>query len=207
MPSSQIRGLPSAKEVNDFLNQHCNGLSQVSSLETQASPAGQLLVQAVLRQSPAHTLLLEAASEGQKLLPGASCCGARITLASHPRLPPSLSQFPGPLVTSLSNSLSSQGLVGSANTLYGVGFFCLVSLFASWAFPNLFQIPVGHTLSEPASLAALWENQSSFKLQLSVLLLAQCRAKHLAKLLSAAPSRRPLPCTSLRPRTPSFLGK
>lgn len=205
MPSSQIRGLPSAKEVNDFLNQNCNGLSQVSSLETQASPAGQLLVQAVLRQSPAHTLLLEAASEGQKLLPGASCCGARITLASHPRLPPSLSQFP--LVTSLSNSLTSQGLVGSANTLCGVGFFCLVSLFASWASPNLFQIPVGHTLSEPASLAALWENQSSFKLQLSVLLLAQCQTKHLAKLLSAAPSRRPLPCTSLRPRTPLFLGK
>lgn len=205
MPSSQIRGLPSAKEVNDFLNQNCNGLSQVSSLETQASPAGQLLVQAVLRQSPAHTLLLEAASEGQKLLPGASCCGARITLASHPRLPPSLSQFP--LVISLSNSLSSQVLVGSANTLCGVGFFCLVSLFASWASPNLFQIPVGHTLSEPASLAALWENQSSFKLQLSVLLLAQCQTKHLAKLLSAAPSRRPLPCTSLRPRTPSFLGK
>lgn len=100
-------------------------------------------------------------------------------------------------LTSLSNSLSSQGLVGSANMLYGVGFFCLVSLFASWASPNLFQIPVGHTLSESASLDALWENQSSFKLQLSVLLLAQCQAKHLARLLSTAPSRRALPCTSL----------
>lgn len=53
--------------------------------------------------------------------------------------------------------------------LYGRGWGGGVSFFASWAFPNLLQIPMGYMLSETAPLAALVETHSSFEfLQLAV---------------------------------------
>lgn len=84
-----------------------------------------------------------------------------------------------------------------------VGFFGFVSFFASWAFPNLLQIPMGYTLSETAPLAALVETHSSFELlQLAVLLLHNTSLS----LLPSSFQQHPAECPSSAPDCDHALG-